>query len=195
MDPRRRPGRVSGEGPCALALVLITFLGRPQRRRPGRPRGVVPGGRRGAGCTVAFRWARLCVCVRVCVRVAWGRPIRGAWRGGEANRSALVTALGSLLVTSMLGHGGAEGDGSNRDEAESGPSRRRDSGSPLISLCLRWDGVPRASPSAAVRMCCALVRSALTVVRSKRCVAGFRCRAGRACGAAGLPWRSQPRYS
>ena len=111
--PRRRPGRVSGEGPCVLALVLITFLGRPQRRRPGRPRGVVPAGRRSAGCEapdVRMRSdGRGCVCVRVCVRVAWGRPIRGAWRGGVAKRSALVTALGSLLVTSMLGHGGAEG--------------------------------------------------------------------------------------
>jgi hypothetical protein len=86
MDPRRRPGRVSGEGPCALALVLITFLGRPQRRRPGRPRGVVPGGRRGAGCTVAFRWARLCVCACVC-----------ACRMGQADTGGLEGRRGESL--------------------------------------------------------------------------------------------------
>jgi hypothetical protein len=74
------PDWVSGEGPsCALALVLITFLGGRRGAVPGGRRGAVPGGRRGAvpqtdmrsnGRAVpavaeapyradAFRWARL----------------------------------------------------------------------------------------------------------------------------------------
>lgn len=184
--PRRRPGRVSGEGPCALALVLITFLGRPQRRRPGRPRGAVPAGRRSAGCTDAFRWARLCVRACVCA-CRMGQADTG---GLEGRRGEALSARDSARIApSYVDVGAWRGRGPRAmgpiAEAESGPSRRRDSGSPLISLCLRWDGVPRASPSAAVRMCCALVRSALTVVRSKRCVAGFRCRAS--CGRSVAP--------
>ena len=71
------PDWVSGEGPsCALALVLITFLG-------GR-RGAVPGGCVQMGATVN---------ATVCVRVAWGQvgwplwPLRGPGvegRRGEA---------------------------------------------------------------------------------------------------------------
>jgi hypothetical protein len=152
----------------------------------GGRRGAVPGGQEAPSRPAAeapdVRMrsdGRGCVCVRVCVRVAWGRPIRG---GLEGRRGEALSARDSARIApSYVDVGAWRGRGPRAmgpiAEAESGPSRRRDSGSPLISLCLRWDGVPRASPSAAVRMCCALVRSALTVVRSKRCVAGFRCRA------------------
>jgi hypothetical protein len=127
------------------------------------------------------------VCVRVCVRVAWGRPIRGAWRGGEAKRSALVTALGSLLVTSMLGHGGAlraESDGSNRGGGKWTISEERLGISldlPLFTLGWR---------AACVSICCrenVLCLGPVSFDRrafKARCVAGFRCRAGRAADVA-----------
>ena len=98
------PDWVSGEGPsCALALVLITFLGGRRGAVPGGRRGAVPGGRRGAvpggrrgavpgglrGAGYAFKWARrtggrrgavpggcvqgATVNATMCVRVAWGQ--------------------------------------------------------------------------------------------------------------------------